>query len=444
MMSFDQKKSVFIPLFVSNFDLTIPDFGVSTVVPMISFQKNFKNKDLCVLPLIKKMLGSGTYGSVYSVEEGGSLIAVKMIPIKRKDCFIEGLNEVQFHRRLSVHSLFVDYYGSDLKKDKLNIKMKRFEGDLSSCDDISCPRVVRKIVADIFIALDYLEKCGIHHRDLKSNNILYDSKTNQIAICDYGGMSFVQHKSVPIKRSRYSAPELLTTTYDHKVDVWSAGFVCEDLMKKIKGQEEDNRDLLRVIKKCKRKADRPSASEILQDPYFDSLRAYISLMLTEHCTTVKDPWKISTPMEKRKMISDAAAKINLNYGVFVNGLYMYESVVDEVKQEIEDSMLLLVFCVCLYVAECNHRPFSTIVKWNDFCKEQEIREITGLSDEICGNSEAIMGIQKLIMSKCNFFSPGPYLPQMTKESFLKRYDEARVGQDMKSFFYENVGTEATN
>lgn len=86
-------------------------------------------------------------------------------------------------------------------------------------------------------AIAYCHRQNIVHRDLKLENILIDSKDrNVIKITDFGASATYKPKgNKKVKNHKYMkdttgsphyiAPEVLTSEYDEKCDIWSLG-VC--------------------------------------------------------------------------------------------------------------------------------------------------------------------------------------------------------------------------
>jgi len=84
------------------------------------------------------------------------------------------------------------------------------------------------------LALDYLHKRSIIHRDIKTENLLLDYKGN-IKLCDFGSSVTTIQKDM--KRTTYCgtidtiAPEVARNEgYDCKADVWSTGIVVLELL----------------------------------------------------------------------------------------------------------------------------------------------------------------------------------------------------------------------
>ena len=84
-------------------------------------------------------------------------------------------------------------------------------------------------------SLAYLHSLGICHRDLTPTNILINSSTGELKLCDFGSAKKLIHGETSIAYicSRfYRAPELIfgSTEYNKQIDMWSAGCIIAELV----------------------------------------------------------------------------------------------------------------------------------------------------------------------------------------------------------------------
>ncbi len=82
-----------------------------------------------------------------------------------------------------------------------------------------------------------MHRKGISHRDLKTDNILYDEKNKQIKIIDLGiSKAFINHGEKYTMYSvtgtlKYKAPEMISGGgFDEQVDMWALGIILYELI----------------------------------------------------------------------------------------------------------------------------------------------------------------------------------------------------------------------
>ncbi|KAI9225149.1 glycogen synthase kinase [Blastocladiella britannica] len=95
--------------------------------------------------------------------------------------------------------------------------------------------LVKLYMYQVFRSLAYIHALGICHRDIKPQNLLLNSATGVLKLCDFGSakMLIAGEPNVSYICSRYyRAPELIfgATNYTTQIDVWSSGCVMAELM----------------------------------------------------------------------------------------------------------------------------------------------------------------------------------------------------------------------
>ncbi len=191
-----------------------------------------------------ELVGRGAYGAVYRGVhvESGAAVALKVVNLDTPDDDVSDIQrEVALLSQLreAASKNVVRYWGCWLKGPELWIVMDFAEGGsvrtLMKAGPIA-ERYCAVIVRETLVALNYLHKSGIIHRDIKAANILLTS-TGRILLCDFGVAASLASNSIHSKRSTFvgtpywMAPEVITEgkTYDQKADVWSLGITIYEM-----------------------------------------------------------------------------------------------------------------------------------------------------------------------------------------------------------------------
>lgn len=190
------------------------------------------------------VLGQGAYGKVYKARDtqSGQFIAMKKtlhnferegVPttVLREICLLRELTHpnivnlkdiVVTERRLYLIFEFVE---SDLRKF-----IQKHEGPL-------LPMQIKRIMYQMLEGICFCHSRRIMHRDLKPENILI-SEDQTVKIADFGLARAFQIPLRPytneVQTLWYRAPELLLRApeYSVSIDMWSAGCILADLLRK--------------------------------------------------------------------------------------------------------------------------------------------------------------------------------------------------------------------
>ena len=123
-------------------------------------------------------------------------------------------------------NVVMDYIPDTLNKVmKTYIKMKQMVP----------PLLVKIYSYQLMRSLAYIHAIGICHRDIKPHNVLVDTSSHILKLCDFGSAKqLIQGEpNIAYICSRYyRAPELIFgyTNYNCSIDVWSVGCVIAELM----------------------------------------------------------------------------------------------------------------------------------------------------------------------------------------------------------------------
>ncbi|XP_011024257.1 PREDICTED: serine/threonine-protein kinase CTR1-like isoform X1 [Populus euphratica] len=218
-----------------------------TILSKSNNQLHLKEEDLDV-PwselLLKKKIGSGSFGTVYHADWRGSEVAVKILEEQEfhTERFEEFLSEVSIMKRLR-HPNIVLFMGAVTQPPNLSIVMEYLSrGSLHKLLHLADAALILNerrrlnMANDVAKGMNYLHQFRppIIHRDLKSLNLLVDS-AYKVKICDFG-LSRSKAKTYISSTSaagtpEWMAPEVLRNEQSNeKSDVYSFGVVLWELM----------------------------------------------------------------------------------------------------------------------------------------------------------------------------------------------------------------------
>ena len=110
-----------------------------------------------------------------------------------------------------------------------------------------------KIIQQVLSAIAYCHANNIVHRDLKPENLLLDSKNdNTIKVIDFGtSAKYTEGEKMKqtFGTAYYIAPEVLTSEYNEKCDVWSIGVILYILLSgRPPFDGKDDREIVRKVR----------------------------------------------------------------------------------------------------------------------------------------------------------------------------------------------------
>ncbi|KAL6569708.1 hypothetical protein OROMI_014222 [Orobanche minor] len=194
---------------------------------------------------ILERIGKGGFGSVYECRDhrDNSIAVVKVIPYEWK---CEGvpssvIREISVLKELSHDNVvrLTDVYdkknGFHLVFELLDLDLAKFIYGPSKIE--LEPHVIKNFLFQILEGVSYCHSLKVLHRDLKPRNVLIDLKSKTVKLADFGlTRTFDVHPplyTTEVATLSYRAPELLLgTPYSKAVDVWSAGCIFAEMVRK--------------------------------------------------------------------------------------------------------------------------------------------------------------------------------------------------------------------
>lgn len=188
---------------------------------------------------IGALIGSGSFGHVYSGEYRGADVAIKKL--KHQKMTKSQLEEFQQEAAVMVglrHPNIVLFMGVCVDPPELCIITEFMSRgslyDVLHNDKLQLPfPLLRNMIVDVLKGLQFIHSAGIIHRDLKSPNLLVD-KNWTIKIADFG-LSCAKSESKDDAQISllWTAPEVLMQEkgcYTEKSDIYSFGVITWEIM----------------------------------------------------------------------------------------------------------------------------------------------------------------------------------------------------------------------
>lgn len=192
-----------------------------------------------------KIIGQGTFGVVYKVEEIASkkVLAIKKVyqDPKYSNREFKVVVELDHPNCIKVHHYFFSQKEDNSKDIYLNLVMDFIPDTLYKIlrfyfkKNYDFPNALGKIYSyQMFRSLAYIHNMAICHRDIKPQNILINIQDHKLVLCDFGSAKILKpgESSVAYICSRYyRAPELILGEdhYNVAIDMWSIGCVIAEM-----------------------------------------------------------------------------------------------------------------------------------------------------------------------------------------------------------------------
>eukprot|EP00042_Codosiga_hollandica_P031633 m.193659 g.193659 ORF g.193659 m.193659 type:complete len:512 (-) comp53688_c0_seq3:209-1744(-) len=227
-----------------------PD-GVSTITTVTASSSSGSPSEISFEHKLGDELGHGSFGRVIRavLDDTKEPVAIKTVLqdsryINRELDFLLKLDH-QNIIKLSFYYFTHDYNGQQAPagSEYLHLALEYLPESLHIFSQRYCREgfftplpAIKLAMYQVFRALAYLHSLNIAHRDVKPHNILINTKTGLVKLCDLGSMKQLNDgsKSVSYICTRhYRAPELLcgSSTYTVAIDAWSAGCTFAELLR---------------------------------------------------------------------------------------------------------------------------------------------------------------------------------------------------------------------
>jgi len=187
------------------------------------------------------LLGTGAAGEVFKAtnRHTGQVVAVKKMPVNADNEKLL-VTEIDIMKS-STHPNIVQYFDSYIPSPgHIWVVMELMDGGcltdvLDQWDEVKMTEPQMSLCCkNTLQALDYIHKGHRIHRDIKSDNILLNSK-GQVKVADFGYAAQLtqerQKRKTVVGTPYWMAPELIRgNEYSVKVDIWSLGIMLIEML----------------------------------------------------------------------------------------------------------------------------------------------------------------------------------------------------------------------
>ncbi|OBA19469.1 Pkinase-domain-containing protein, partial [Metschnikowia bicuspidata var. bicuspidata NRRL YB-4993] len=236
-------------------------------------------------------VGRGGFGVVFRgiVKATGQEVAIKQIDLEHELAdFFEVNREIQILSECRSPQI-TQYLGCFVKGYKLWVIMEFVDGgslfELLMPGPVTDEKTILIIAGEILLALLYLHELGKIHRDLKSQNILFN-QNGEVKLADFGVStqlySNFSRRNTTVGTPYWMAPEVImnnTGGHSFKADIWSLG-CCIFELRSGKPPLQDHytpMQALRKISSCKKNADFVNFIDMAaKDDWSDTLKDFLA------------------------------------------------------------------------------------------------------------------------------------------------------------------------
>ena len=213
------------------------------------------------------LIGEGQAGKVYKgkIKTTNQIVAIKILHRRTLSSFdLEMYRREIFSMSVLRHQNLVKFFGYTTEPPFCVLTEYMEFGSLYDFlleHPNSLTATEKTLIAlDIVRGLEFLHGRGVIHRDLKSLNILLDSR-KRAKICDFGliRMKTKDPMTGLVGTSHWMAPEVLMSSpyYDEKIDIYSFGILMWELLTGERPYEKDGLDSAKITIMILEKDKRP-------------------------------------------------------------------------------------------------------------------------------------------------------------------------------------------
>lgn len=195
----------------------------------------------------------------------GTVVALKIVDLDQPDDDIDDIQrEVALLSDLhgGEKNNITSYYGCWLDGPRVWIAMDFAQGGSirtlmkATKGNVIEERYAVLIIREVLVALSFLHRANVIHRDLKAANVLLTA-TGRIMLCDFGVSARLVYnhskRTTFVGTPYWMAPEVITQSqYDTKADIWSLGITLYEMVTGAPPHaKEDQMRALLIIPKAK-------------------------------------------------------------------------------------------------------------------------------------------------------------------------------------------------